>query len=97
MSKSITGGLTSIIVPCCNQRTFTRLCLQALFRHTRPAWELIVVDNGSTDGTAAYLDGVRDAATCRSPSSPTRENLGFPRAINQGLAGGTRRVPGAAQ
>ena len=35
---------------------------EALFRHTRPAWELIVVDNGSTDGTAAYLAGVRDAA-----------------------------------
>ena len=55
-------GLTSIIVPCWNQREFTRLCFQALFRHTRPAWELIVVDNGSTDGTGAYLAGIRDAA-----------------------------------
>ncbi len=67
MSPASTSGLTSIIVPCCNQREFTQLCLRALFQHTRPAWELIVVDNGSTDGTGLYLDGVRDARRCRSP------------------------------
>ena len=29
---------------------------------TRPPWELVAVDNGSADGTADYLTGVRDAA-----------------------------------
>jgi glycosyltransferase involved in cell wall biosynthesis len=52
MNPNDRTGLTSIIVPCFNQREFTRHCLQALFQHTGPAWELIVVDNGSTDGTA---------------------------------------------
>ena len=65
---------------------FTRLCVQALFRHTRPAWELIVVDNGSTDGTAAYLAG---RAGCRARAGhghhQRRRTSGFPRAINQGL------------
>ncbi len=79
------GGLTSIIVPCWNQRGFTELCFQALFRHTKPAWELIVVDNGSTDDTAAYLAGVRDAACVPVTIVANAENLGFPRAINQGL------------
>ena len=77
--------LTSIIVPCWNQRGFTELCVQALFRHTRPAWELIVVNNGSTDDTAAYLAGVRDAASVPVTIIANAENLGFPRAINQGL------------
>ena len=57
--------LTSIIIPCWNQLGFTQQCLAALKEHTRPAWELIVIDNGSNDGTAAYLAGVRDMASCR--------------------------------
>ena len=60
--RRIPRRLASIIVPCWNQLEFTRLCLQALFRYTRPPWELIVVDNGSTDGTGEYLAGVQDAA-----------------------------------
>jgi GT2 family glycosyltransferase len=85
MSTSTDSGLTSIIVPCCNQVDFTQLCFQALFRFTRPAWELIVVDNGSTDGTALYLAGVRDAAPVPVTLISNAQNLGFPRAINQGL------------
>ena len=77
--------LTSIVVPCWNQRGFTELCVSALFRHTRPAWELIVIDNGSTDDTAAYLAGVRDAASVPVTVIRNAQNVGFPRAINQGL------------
>ena len=82
--------MASIIVPCCNQVAFTRQCFQALFRFTRPPWELIVVDNGSTDGTGPYLDGVGDAAPVPVTVIRNAGNLGFPRAINQGLAGGPR-------
>jgi glycosyltransferase involved in cell wall biosynthesis len=85
MSKSFTGGLTSIIVPACDQRSFTQLCLQALFEHTRPPCELIVFDNESTDGTGLYLEGVRDSAPVPLTVIANGENLAFPRAINQGL------------
>jgi glycosyltransferase involved in cell wall biosynthesis len=76
--------------PCWNLRGFTELCVQALFRHARPDWELIVVDNGSTNDTAAYLAGVRDAARVPVTIISNPQNVGFPRAINQGLpaAGG---------
>ncbi len=77
--------LASIIIPCWNQLDFTRLCLTALVRHTRPPWELIVIDNGSTDGTAAYLSGVRDVAPMPVTVISNSRNLGFPAAINQGL------------
>ena len=53
-------GLASILVPCFHPLAFTRLCVSALIRHTRPPWELIAIDNGSTDGTGAYLAGVQD-------------------------------------
>jgi glycosyltransferase involved in cell wall biosynthesis len=79
------AGLASIIVPCWNQRGFTELCARALFRHCRRPWELIVVDNGSTDDTAAYLSGVRDAASGPVTVITNAQNRGFPAAINQGL------------
>jgi glycosyltransferase involved in cell wall biosynthesis len=83
-------ALASIIVPCFNQLAFTRNCVRALLSHTRPAWELIVIDNGSTDGTAAYLAGVQDAAGVPINIISNKTNLGFPAAVNQGLkaAGG---------
>ncbi len=82
---NIARGLTSIIVPVWNQIEFTQQCIAALKSHTRPAWELIVVDNGSTDGTGAYLAGVRDMSTVPVTLVSNATNVGFPAAINQGL------------
>jgi GT2 family glycosyltransferase len=64
---------------------FTRHCLQSVCRHTRLAFELIVVDNRSTDGTGAYLAGVADAARVPVTVIANRTNQGFPAGINQGL------------
>src|SRR5262249_34834883 len=77
--------LASVIVPCLNQLPFTRQCLASLFAHTRPPWELIVVNNGSTDGTPLYLQGIRDAAPVPVAVITNPENRGFPVACNQGL------------
>jgi O-antigen biosynthesis protein len=77
--------LASIIIPCWNQLEFTRHCIAALMRHTREPWELIVVNNGSTDGTKDYLAGMRDAAPVRVTAIDNATNRGFPAAINQGL------------
>jgi GT2 family glycosyltransferase len=79
------SGLASIIVPCWNQLEFTRHCLRAVFRHTRRAFELVVIDNGSNDGTGAYLAGVQDASAAPVTVISNARNVGFPAAINQGL------------
>jgi glycosyltransferase involved in cell wall biosynthesis len=78
-------SLASIIIPCWNQLEFTRQCIAALARHTRAPWELIVIDNGSTDGTRDYLAGVQDAAPVPVTVIANATNRGFPAAINQGL------------
>jgi GT2 family glycosyltransferase len=75
----------SVIVPCFNELAYTRLCVASLARHTRAPWELVAVDNGSDDGTAAYLRGVQDAAPFPVTVITNPENRGFPAACNQGL------------
>ena len=85
MSTKNLRGLASIIVPCSNQITYTRQCISALNGHTRQPWELIVIDNGSTDHTDIYLAGVQDGAAVPVTVISNTTNLGFPAAINQGL------------
>ena len=82
---AVNPSLVSVILPCFDQLDFMRRCVAALARHTRPPWELVVVDNGSTDGTAAYLGGVRDVVPFRVEVLTNPENLGFPAAGNQRL------------
>ena len=86
MSRDLpSAGLTSIIIPCWGQLEFTRQCLAALKSHTRRPWELIIVDNGSTDGTPDYLAGVSDMASMPVTVITNATNRGFPAAVNQGL------------
>jgi GT2 family glycosyltransferase len=55
-------------------------CLQALARQTRPLDEIVVVDNGSSDGSPALLRDLRDVLLVRSAG-----NLGFAAAFNIGV------------
>lgn len=48
-------ALTSIVILTRNGVEDTRLCLESIAEHTDQPHEVIVVDNGSTDGTIDYL------------------------------------------
>jgi glycosyltransferase involved in cell wall biosynthesis len=85
MSPNTVRRLASVIVPCWNQLEFTRQCVAALMRQTGANWELIVVNNGSTDPTGDYLAGVQDAASVPVTLINNATNRGFPAAVNQGL------------
>ena len=76
----------SVVVVSCDTLALTRLCLESVLAHTEPpTFELVVVDNGSTDGSLEYLRelGERDR---RLRLIANRANVGFPAACNQGLA-----------
>ncbi|HVC09437.1 MAG TPA: glycosyltransferase family 2 protein [Elusimicrobiota bacterium] len=75
--------LASIIVPCWNNLRYTRECVRSILRWPSASCELIFIDNGSTDGTAAFLDRLKKQARARVLSN--QSNLGFPHAINQGM------------
>jgi hypothetical protein len=80
--------LASIIIPCCDPLEVTRRCIIALGRHTRQPWDLIVVDDGSTDETSAYLASVRDAVPVPVTVIASATRRGIAAAINQGLRTG---------
>ncbi|WP_394551613.1 glycosyltransferase family 2 protein [Agromyces sp. MMS24-JH15] len=46
-------GRISVVIPCLDDAEFLAACLAALRAQTRPADEVVVVDNGSTDDSAA--------------------------------------------
>ena len=76
----------SIAVVTFNSLAFTRMCLAAVLHNTdAPAYELIVVDNGSIDGTADYLRSVA-AANPHVRLVLNDRNRGFAAANNQALA-----------
>jgi GT2 family glycosyltransferase len=52
----------SIVIPSLNKLTYTRRCLESLLLTTGVEYEFILVDNGSTDGSAEYLLAFRRQA-----------------------------------
>jgi GT2 family glycosyltransferase len=76
----------SVVVVCHDGLPFTRLCLASLLERTpaEVALEVIVIDNGSRDGTAEHLDRLAASAPCVRVLR-NAENRGFPAAANQGL------------
>jgi GT2 family glycosyltransferase/tetratricopeptide (TPR) repeat protein/SAM-dependent methyltransferase len=78
-------GLTSIVILTHNQLDYTRQCVDSIRRHTDEPYELIFIDNASTDGTVEYLSALPDVRLIRN-----ERNRGFPAAANQGIqaAGG---------
>ncbi|GLX71213.1 glycosyltransferase family 2 protein [Paenibacillus glycanilyticus] len=71
--------LTSIIIPTYNALPMLRDTIGSIRKHTKESYELIVIDNGSTDGTLDYLKQQR-IITISLPA-----NTGFPAACNWGL------------
>ncbi|UUZ84320.1 glycosyltransferase family 2 protein [Paenibacillus sp. P26] len=70
---------TSIIIPSYNEIGLLQECIASIRQYTAVPYEIIVVDNGSTDGTVNYCLQER----IRLVSLP--RNKGFPAACNLGL------------
>jgi GT2 family glycosyltransferase/tetratricopeptide (TPR) repeat protein len=81
----------SVVVVVHDQPEITRLCLESIFQHTRPPFELVLVDNGSDPDTAALLDEyVRRSGPARvAVVVRTGAHQGYPAAANRGLATAT--------
>lgn len=70
----------SIITCVYNQLPLTKLFIESVRRHTLLPYELIVVNNGSTDGTKEYLQELSDVTVIENA-----ENYGVSKGWNQGV------------
>jgi len=92
MRTHATGsGLVSVVTLTHNKLEHTRRCLPSLLGTAAEPWELVVVDNGSTDGTPAWLAGFKRTAEGAGVAVKlirNDRNAGCSTARNRGAAAG---------
>jgi len=71
----------TIVIPNYNGKHFLKSCLDSLSNQTEKLFEIIIVDNGSTDGSAEYIKEHFPLVTL----IPLDNNYGFSRAVNEGI------------
>jgi GT2 family glycosyltransferase/glycosyltransferase involved in cell wall biosynthesis/Flp pilus assembly protein TadD len=83
-ASAASGYLFSIVIPVMNNLEYTKNCIASIATNSGASnsYELIVVDNGSTDGTAEFLSALSGDVRIVT----NRENLGFSKACNMGAA-----------
>lgn len=81
-----TPPLISVVVVTWNRRQLLLACLESLARQTHPSYEVIVVDNGSTDGTVETIEKLAESYPVGLRVIANPQNRGFCAANNQGFS-----------
>ena len=86
---SVRGPLVSIVLPSYNHARFVEQALASVVGQTYPHWELVVVDDGSTDGSAGVIRtyvGTLGADVQARIRIVEKDNGGVSAALNTALA-----------
>ncbi len=78
----------NLVIAVYNQLHFTQQCVESIARCTSIPHEVIIVDNGSTDGTREFL------RTVKATVITNETNLGCAKAWNQGIRASNGEVIG---
>jgi GT2 family glycosyltransferase len=73
----------SVVIVNLNRRDLLENCLRSLWAQTFTDFEVIVVDNGSSDGSVVYLKSIRNS---KLKIVPLTANRGFAGGCNAGIA-----------
>src|SRR5262245_1051561 len=52
--------LISVVLPTYDRESYLREAVNSVVAQTYDDWEMVIVDDGSTDGTRAYLETLTD-------------------------------------
>jgi len=80
MSRNESRTSVSVIIPTFNRRALLERAVDSVVAQTRPADEIIIIDDGSTDGTAALVEKKYPGIIYLSQT-----NRGVSHARNQGI------------
>jgi glycosyltransferase involved in cell wall biosynthesis len=80
-----TPSITVVVVNW-NRRNLAEACLQSLAGQTHPSFEVVVVDNGSTDKSLELFLELQHQYPVRFRLIRNTNNVGFCAANNQGFA-----------
>lgn len=81
-SRSLQAPLVTVLMPAYNSEAFVGEAVASMLAQTFTDFELLVIDDGSTDSTGAVLEAIRDPRL-RLVSNPY--NIGLIRTLNRGL------------
>lgn len=81
----MTQSLVSVLVPAYNREPYIEQCVDSALSQTWPAVEVIVVDDGSTDGTSERLRSLAKDSRVRLLTHPGGENRGQSASLNLAL------------
>ena len=79
---------TAVIIPNYNGLKFMEVCMDALKKQSFRGFYVIIVDNGSTDGSVEYIEKLREEKLAEAILLP--ENTGFSGAVNTGIEKASR-------
>ncbi len=77
--------LVSIIMLTWNALEYTKKCIESIIKYTQYPYEIIFIDNASTDGTIEYLESMVEENT-NFKLIKNNSNKGFAAGNNQGVA-----------
>lgn len=85
---NLSKGLISVIIPCYNNAPYIRQCVDSVLQQTYPDFEIIIVDDGSTDNPFSELDDISDSRLRLKLKMPhrgvsTARNVGIHHAIGE--------------
>jgi alpha-1,3-rhamnosyltransferase len=82
--RRVTEASVSVVVPSFNHARFVEKCLRSIFSQTLPPLELLVIDDGSNDGSPQIIEHTLEECPCPCELI-VRANLGLSATLNEGL------------
>lgn len=82
-------NLVSIIIPCFNALKYTKQCIKSVLKHSTYNYELILINNGSSDGTKQYFKKLKlkqKDSLEKITVIQLQKNIGVAGALNLGIS-----------